>query len=250
MTCAECRFLEWDSEFFGRRIARLDGGRLTAARLQAASPWWQDHKIECVYFLAESGDPPTVSLAEDHGFRFVDVRMTLTHTLLSVPLVPTPPLGVQIRPYAPSDIGELRAIASRSHRDSRFYADPRFTMARANALYETWIERACTDHGHAVLVPARDERPVGYVTCRLDEGMIGHIGLIAVADSAQGLGVGRALVAAALSWCRERGACAANVVTQGRNLPAQRLYQRSGFVSQSLELWYHRWFSATDPVLA
>ena len=28
----------------------------------------------------------------------------------------------------------------------------------------------------------------------------------------------------------------------GRNLAAQRLYQRSGFVTASLQLWYHRWF--------
>jgi len=32
------------------------------------------------------------------------------------------------------------------------------------------------------------------------------------------------------------------VVTQGRNLAAQRLYQRNGFVTASLQLWYHRWF--------
>ena len=32
------------------------------------------------------------------------------------------------------------------------------------------------------------------------------------------------------------------VVTQGRNARAQRLYQRAGFVTESVRLWFHRWF--------
>jgi ribosomal protein S18 acetylase RimI-like enzyme len=32
-----------------------------------------------------------------------------------------------------------------------------------------------------------------------------------------------------------------SVVTQGRNVAAQRLYQRAGFVTASTQLWYHRW---------
>ena len=32
-----------------------------------------------------------------------------------------------------------------------------------------------------------------------------------------------------------------DVVTQGRNYSAQRLYQRCGFITQSTELWYHKW---------
>jgi ribosomal protein S18 acetylase RimI-like enzyme len=36
----------------------------------------------------------------------------------------------------------------------------------------------------------------------------------------------------------------ATVVTQGRNIASQRLYQKHGFVTQSIQLWYHRWTSA------
>jgi hypothetical protein len=31
------------------------------------------------------------------------------------------------------------------------------------------------------------------------------------------------------------------VVTQARNVPAQRLYQKCGFITRSVELWFHRW---------
>ncbi len=33
-----------------------------------------------------------------------------------------------------------------------------------------------------------------------------------------------------------------NVVTQGKNIPAQRAYQRCGFITRSVELWFHKWF--------
>ena len=33
------------------------------------------------------------------------------------------------------------------------------------------------------------------------------------------------------------------VVTQGRNIRAQRLYQKNGFIIKSSEIWYHKWVS-------
>jgi hypothetical protein len=36
------------------------------------------------------------------------------------------------------------------------------------------------------------------------------------------------------------------VITQGRNYAAQRLYQRAGFVTRKTELWYHKWFHPRD----
>ena len=49
---------------------------------------------------------------------------------------------------------------------------------------------------------------------------------------------------AALAWFSESGVRDVQVVTQGRNRAALRLYQRCGFVIEAVELWYHRWFTA------
>ena len=32
-----------------------------------------------------------------------------------------------------------------------------------------------------------------------------------------------------------------SVVTQGRNISAQRAYQKAGFISKATQLWYHKW---------
>jgi GNAT superfamily N-acetyltransferase len=71
----------------------------------------------------------------------------------------------------------------------------------------------------------------------------GRIGLVGVAPGYQGKGVGKGLVQRALQWCVEQDFPRVEVVTQGRNLQAQRLYQSCGFQIERTELWYHKWFS-------
>ena len=46
---------------------------------------------------------------------------------------------------------------------------------------------------------------------------------------------------AAMDGLWDRGARAVRVGTQARNLAAQRLYQRRGFLSERVELCYHLW---------
>lgn len=147
-----------------------------------------------------------------------------------------------IRPAVPADLAALRAIARVSHRESRFYHDGTFPAARCDLLYETWIEKSCSGYADAVLVTELDERPVGYVTCHRRAAGVGQIGLFAVAPDSQGKGLGGALLAHALGWFAGHGLGEATVVTQGRNAAAQRLYQRCGFLTKAVELWYHQWF--------
>ena len=69
----------------------------------------------------------------------------------------------------------------------------------------------------------------------------GQIGLVGVSAEARGRGVGHALVNHALDWFTRNDVEAVAVVTQGGNVAAQRLYQRCGFLTESVQLWYHKW---------
>jgi ribosomal protein S18 acetylase RimI-like enzyme len=64
---------------------------------------------------------------------------------------------------------------------------------------------------------------------------------VGLAPEAQGRGLGRQLIQAAIGFFERQAATRITVVTQGRNVRAQRLYQRCGFVTESLLLWYHWW---------
>ena len=234
-----CTYLDWDSEFFGVRIARYNGSRLSAERMPEAVGWCQSHQIDCLYFLADSGGRETVGLAEAHGFQLVDIRMTFRR---SVPGEPEPPAAV--REFRAADAARLQSIARVSHKDSRFYYDGHFPESRCGKFYETWIERSCGGWADAVLVAETDGFAAGYVTCHLTPAGVGSIGLLAVAPECRGRCLGEQLTKAALAHFRAKGMQEVTVVTQGRNVRSQRLYQRCGFVTESVELWYHKWFGA------
>lgn len=240
-TAAEacCRFLDWDSQFFGRRIGSVRLHQLSTAALVEIDAWCKTQQIDCLYFLADFQDSETIRLAEKGLFTLVDIRLTLVSNLSGS--AEAPPATSGIRLSRQQDIPALRRIARSSHTSSRFYFDPNFPRECCVALYETWIEKSCCGYADAVFVPEVEGQPVGYISCHLRPDHTGNIGLMGLAAEVRGNDVGTALVRAAQSWFLARNVKQVTVVTQGRNVAAQHLYQRCGFCTQSLQLWYHRW---------
>jgi ribosomal protein S18 acetylase RimI-like enzyme len=221
-----CTFevLPWDSEFFGFRVGRLYAESLTPEVAAEAKQWCHDNDISCLYFLgtAESMDKPG-------GFYFVDERVTCRWD--ARPVEKTSP---SVRPFEPADLAALQDIARSSHRDTRFYRDPEFDRGRCDELYATWITRSCQGGADTVLVATDRGQPAGYLTCCGNS-----IGLVAIAESARGRGLGTQLVTAAQRYFYDSGAVCADVVTQGRNQAARALYLRCGFRLVNSQHWYH-----------
>lgn len=234
-------YLEWDSRFFSCRIARVHLPRLSCDSLPGIMEWCAQRRIDCLYFLAGSDDDESVRTAEQSGFRLVDIRVALERGLNDA-VQDARESRVLVRECRAEDLPALRAIARVSHRDTRFYHDPNFVNARCDALYETWIERSFQGYADAVLVAEADGHPVGYVSCHLDNATDGRIGLLAVDENARGAGAGGGLVSQCLRWLGRHDRARVTVVTQGRNLEAQRFYQQMGFRTGRVDLWYHRWF--------
>ncbi|HEV2320412.1 MAG TPA: GNAT family N-acetyltransferase [Verrucomicrobiae bacterium] len=242
-----CEFLPWDTEFFGCRIARVRGDTLTAQTVAQVDNWSRCHRIQGLYFLSCSNDPASVRTAEQHGFQLVDVRLTFERALggESIPGPESRSAGTRIRTFQPADVPALQALARAAHRDTRFFCDKHFSSDRAQDLYSTWI--TLESQGRAAIVfvaTVAPDRAVGYISCHLDEARReGRIGLVGVDAAVHGRGIGQSLVYAALNWFSGKHMSAATVVTQGRNRSAQRLYQRCGFLTRDLKLWYHKWYS-------
>jgi GNAT superfamily N-acetyltransferase len=235
-----CRLLSWDSDFFGFPVASVNAPRLDARLAANVDSWCRKQTVVCLYFLADATDPSTAICAEDHGFHLVDLRLTLSRQSREAKAASLPP-GLEISPAGEEDARTLVSIARASHTDSRFFADRGFPREKCADLYETWITRSMQGWADAVLVPRIDGTACGYVTCHLDEGR-GRIGLFGVGEGARGRGLAGALVDSALAWFLSRGVDVVEVVTQGRNAAAQRLYQKAGFRTSTLHLWFHKWY--------
>jgi dTDP-4-amino-4,6-dideoxy-D-galactose acyltransferase len=239
---AHCHILEWDSSFFGRRIGRVDIGRLTPDDVLEILQWCSTEKIECLYFLADSAHRDSILLAEAHGFHLMDVRVTMNRKLKALGKNSGVNQESLVRSVEPPDIPALQTLAENNHRDTRFYYDYKFAESRCSAFYRTWIEKSCSGYADAVFVADVKGEIAGYISCHTREGKLGQIGLAGVKDGFRGKGLGTLLVNRALAWFEEALLEKVEVVTQGRNIKAQRLYQQCGFFTCSVNLWYHRWF--------
>jgi GNAT superfamily N-acetyltransferase len=219
------QLLEWDSEFWGVRIARVDSPDV--------DEWVRENDVACTYLLVPSADAAAAQRAEDGGFRLMDVRVELD--------APTARSEQPVREHSGEDVDRLAALARHNHADTRFYADPNFPRDACDRFYETWIRNSCAGWADAVLVTDVDGEPSGYVSVH-DRAGVGSIGLIGVDPDSRGRGLGEALVRGALDWCARTGLERCTVVTQGRNVGGQRVFQRCGFRTMSVALWFHKWW--------
>ncbi|HUJ96029.1 MAG TPA: GNAT family N-acetyltransferase [Terriglobales bacterium] len=239
-----CSYLPWDSEFFKKRIARVTRTKLNESEVRELLAWCEENQIDCLYWLA---DDTETALARQHGFKEVDVRMTFEREVNAEDRDFHEPEGCCIRPASGQDLDRLREMARVLHHDTRFYFDKNFDRAQCDLLYETWIEKSCQGWAQAVFVAEANGELAGYVSCHIGgekaQGNETMIGLLGVAEAHSGKGLGSALVRKFLAWSAELGSRRATVVTQGRNLAAQRLYQRCGFQPFSSQIWFHRWFT-------
>jgi len=247
---AVCEVLPWDSEFFQCVIGRVCGNTLEEEQALEIDQWSVQNQVAGLYLLARSDCSRTVQIARKHGFDLVDVRVTFERSkrnsgdLPELVLLP----DTVIRPARIEDIPALQAIARTAHTDTRFFSDPHFPQTRSEALYATWIELECKGRAQQVLVAASHAgQALGYLSCHLNQSeQQGQIGLVGIDSNFRGKGLGKSLVLAALHWFARHGADV-TVVTQGKNITAQRLYQKSGFLIRDLQLWHHKWYPTSVP---
>jgi GNAT superfamily N-acetyltransferase len=238
-----CHILEWDSAFFGCRIARFLGLRCRPDDVTAMIAECATEGIDCVYILADVADTETVGALQKKGAYLADVRVTFGIEIgKAIGLEAASGGTASVRLAIESDLPALARIASVSHRETRFYADRHLPVESCDRLYRVWIEKSCHGYADAVLV-AEDEtrQPIGYVTCHGKGAPSGRIGLIAVTEEARGRGVGRALLRAAFEWFASNRVASMTVATQLRNVQALRFYERAGMLTSSVELWFHLW---------
>jgi dTDP-4-amino-4,6-dideoxy-D-galactose acyltransferase len=245
-----CQYLPWDTDFFGHRIARVNGHRLDHNLVEAIYAWCEDQAIECLYFLSDSDDPQTIRLAEDHDFRLVEVRINLERSLKDWDPETRPKAAedVCVRPVRPEDIPILQEIAGGSYIDSRFYFDKCFSQEKWQTYYETWIRKSCEGGADLALVAERYGRVVGYITGLISKNnkSEGQYELTGVDPSVRRAGVGQELFRSGLDWYVRSGVEYIWVATQGRNVTTQRMIQRHGFLTRSCQFYYHKWFSSCD----
>ncbi len=238
--------LPWDTDFFSMPIGRIKTTALSDDTVRSILINARQEGLRCLYFEADPNDLSTVLTAERNGFHLVDVRVTLEYPFENHPapsLRHPIPDDLVVNTAAETDLPRLEEIAMEIGQFSRYTFDNNFQRGQDKRLYQLWIKNSLQGMADVVFVArwADDNgNAVGLIAC-VKRNDISLIQLAGVHHEHRQKGVGTGLVQCALDWAKSRESRTMQVVTQARNVPAQRLYQQMGFFTRSMTLYYHKW---------
>lgn len=227
--------LAWDTEFWGRRAARVFADDHVS--LERAIEICDGSGVEWASLLVSADDVSLLTEAIRRGFGLVDVRYDMIARLSSGGGEPGSSVATD------DDVEMLASIARSAFHSSRFFSDEHLPNERCEDFYETWLRNSLPGPmADLVIVDRSPAGPNGFVTVKFsDDDASASLPLVAVAPDRQGQGVGGRLLSATIDTIRSRNVHEVHVATQLSNTAAIRLYQRGGFALDRASFWLHRW---------
>jgi hypothetical protein len=226
--------LDWDTEFFGIPIGRVELDGCDAERLAAIDAQAREMELACLYGSLDPTDDDAVRLAQLFGHRLVEVALTFDRP--DAPFTPKPSAST-VRQGTLDDVPALDPAIRTLAPWSRFGADPRFGTDAAYRMHKAWIERAARDGDERALFVAEDDSGVSGVATFV-RSPVPRVDIKGVTK--QGSGAADALMVALFEWSgggpTQAGPCAA------RNLAPLRYLERCGFRICRTRYLFHWWY--------
>ena len=223
--------LNWDSDFFGRKIGVLAVDLASAASVESDLAAATAAGFSYLICRPPVDEARIVRTLERAGFYLTDVGVTWSSAIDRY-LGKAAPVVADARLAVTSDVPRLSAEAMMLFRNSRFYHDPFFSAGEADRLHAAWLANSVSGQAADAVWIIPDS---GFVTCKLRES-VGEVALIGVWESSRGRGAGRALMTAAIAWFASRGVRTVHVKTQVKNLRAMNFYHRLGFDLHAMDM--------------
>ena len=238
LSLVEPTFLEWDSQFFGRKIGMFSITPTSADTLALLLQTARQQRYDLLYAFADvSVNVPDQTLQAYNG-QFVDHKIVYEQPLTNAALTTSP----SIRLFTNNDDrSRLYDLAYLSGEYSRFRIDPAIGEADFQRLYRQWIDNSISgDRAGVVPIWVTGGLITGFITVE-KKGNTGAMGLMAADPQHRGQGIGTALLHYVKAYATESGLTRLELATQGRNTVACRLYEKNGFTVKSETNVYHFW---------
>lgn len=146
---------------------------------------------------------------------------------------------IHVRPYTPNDYAFILSLAPRLAIGKQPWRD----LALWLKTVEEWLTESIRQHNQkTMLLIAEDEQgaPLGFATVSHSTHFTGqpqaYIGELATSESAEGRGVGSALVSACEQWASGQGYRIITLTTGAGNVRALRFYDHLGFQEEDITL--------------
>ncbi|MES2480138.1 MAG: GNAT family N-acetyltransferase [Bacteroidota bacterium] len=228
--------LEWDSNFFGKKIAKIDSLELikNAAQINRQI---KESSFDLVYCFARQNEGNVEEIVNviDNAV-WVDGKVTYLKEVQKQVNIDLTFIG-----SANEMENGLFDLAIQTGIYSRFHTDKRFEPDQYINLYKKWIENSVNRSiADEVGVWRENELLEGMITIGEKSGRA-DIGLVGVDQSARGKGIATQLLRFAENFAYNKGFKELQVVTQQQNEPACRLYEKYGFELESVVNIFHIW---------
>ncbi|WP_143310832.1 GNAT family N-acetyltransferase [Chitinophaga vietnamensis] len=234
MITAPYKRLPWDSEFFGYEVFMADSQQ---APEQLARTLEQLKGQARLVYLASPEELDAPELLQSYNGKLVDVKTTYAKPTSASAAFP-PAVSFYEGLSASEQLIRL-SIAAGIY--SRYNTDPAIGRDKYEAMYRIWAERSANRSlAKYILICQEGPHIAGMVTLGEKNGRA-DIGLVAVDASSRGKGTASMLMEAAEHVAFREGYQEIQVVTQRFNIPACRLYEKSGYKVIKEEYFYHFW---------
>lgn len=233
----QIEILNWDSNFFNIKVSRINEIISDQVQLENILIELKRLGIELSYYSAPNPLDNFELPSDFYEFNLVDKKTTYLKKIEKVDIHNK--LVSEYDADYPDD--KLINLAIQSGIYSRFNVDKKIGRKNYEKLYEEWIINSVNKKlAKKVLVYKEESGIIGFITLGV-KNMIADIGIIAVDSDYRGQGIGKILMAAAENWFANNHYNQIQVVTQGDNLPACKLYETSGYKVTRMEYFYHLW---------
>ncbi len=235
--------LAWDSDFFEFEVGRLSGFIEQEQDIRSIESLILENKSRLTYYSSPKAIAP--NLVNNNALEFALVDKKTTYCKAISPRVDSDNRVISIINPTAKIEEKLIGLALQSGIYSRFKVDKKIGQEKFEALYRLWMLKSISrEIAQDLLAFVEQGEVAGFVSLGKKNGRA-DIGIIAVDTAFRGRGIAKLLINEAEKRAADWGHDLMQVVTQGDNTPACKLYESCGYEVQSLEFFYHIWSRET-----
>jgi len=229
--------LDWDSNFFNFNVGRITGLIKEKQDIQNVEFLIEENKNKLSYYSTSKELPTFVFESKKLDIVLVDKKTTYSKSINSDLEINKSISTIDNK--TPEE--KLIDLAIQSGIYSRFNVDKKIGKEKFEEMYGLWMINSINHKiAKEVFIFTENEDIAGFVTLG-EKNNRADIGIIAVDNLFRGKGIGKTLMTSAEKWFSNSGYKSIQVVTQGDNIPACKLYESCGYNIESVELFYHIW---------
>lgn len=231
----EIEKLNWDSDFLGYPVAKIEERSLSNNELEALEDKILNSDYRLAYYISDF--KINESLFKKLEVKLVDVKTTFEKKLSENTYIH--PSIIPFKENSPTD--KMNELAIQTGIYSRFNIDPYIGKNKYEELYKIWLDKSVKkEMAKEVLVYMLEEKIVAYAVMTDAKG-IANISIAAVDTNYRGMGIGLDIFRSCEGWAVQNGYTDIQIIAQGANKVACNLYLKLGYSIVTEKYFYHMW---------